>query len=279
MYDINYYYSYMVLLSLNRYYCYFDWRDDYQDESSIVCFEEDGVNCFSTRSCNIYDTSYNKRLFVGLDDINQLSDRIILYPNPTQNELNIESPYEIERITISDIIGVTKKSLKVKGNKIVGRGHNTVVASKDPTAHAEINAIKKASKYIGDWGGESTTYKFEAIKDGEVVKTIIKAPMTEAKLKVNADHTSLVEKNSYDVALVRIEAVDNYGNRLPFYNDPVVLEAKGSIELIGPGVVALSGGMFGAYVKTKGRKGKGSLTIKMGNGYEEKVEFDTVIVK
>ena len=119
LYDINYYYSYMVLLSLNRYYCYFDWRDDYQDESSIVCFEEDGVNCFSTRSCNIYDTSYNKCLFVGLDDINQLSDRIILYPNPTQNELNIESPYEIERITISDIIGVTKKSLNVKGNKIV----------------------------------------------------------------------------------------------------------------------------------------------------------------
>ncbi|MBQ0112311.1 MAG: T9SS type A sorting domain-containing protein, partial [Bacteroidales bacterium] len=72
------------------------------------------------RSCNICDTSYNtcKCLFVGLDDINQLSDRIILYPNPTQNELNIESPYEIERITISDIIGVTKKSLKVKGNKV-----------------------------------------------------------------------------------------------------------------------------------------------------------------
>lgn len=141
------------------------------------------------------------------------------------------------------------------------------------------DAVELYNKYIGDWGGESTTYKFEAIKDGEVVKTIIKAPMTEAKLKVNADHTSLVEKNSYDVALVRIEAVDNYGNRLPFYNDPVVLEAKGSIELIGPGVVALSGGMFGAYVKTKGRKGKGSLTIKMSNGYEGKVEFDTVIVK
>ena len=33
-------------------------------------------------------------------------------------------------------------------NKIVGRGHNTVIKSKDPTAHAEINAIRDAAEKL-----------------------------------------------------------------------------------------------------------------------------------
>ncbi len=36
-----------------------------------------------------------------------------------------------------------------KEGKIVGRGHNTVVLGKDPTAHAEINAIRMAAKTLG----------------------------------------------------------------------------------------------------------------------------------
>ncbi len=35
-----------------------------------------------------------------------------------------------------------------KDGKIVGRGHNTVILSKDPTAHAEINAIRMATKIL-----------------------------------------------------------------------------------------------------------------------------------
>ncbi len=36
-----------------------------------------------------------------------------------------------------------------KDGKIVGRGHNTVILSKDPTAHAEINAIRMATEKLG----------------------------------------------------------------------------------------------------------------------------------
>ncbi len=136
------------------------------------------------------------------------------------------------------------------------------------------DAVKLYNKYIGDWGGESTVYRFEAIKDGEVVKTITKAPMTKVNLKVWVDHTQMVEKNSYDVAAVRVEAVDEYGNRLPFYNDPITFDAKGSVSLIGPTVSAMSGGMTGAYVKTKGKKGKGKLVIRLQNGETQTIEFD-----
>lgn len=135
------------------------------------------------------------------------------------------------------------------------------------------DAVALYNKYIGDWGGKSTIYCFEAIKDGEVVKTVIKAPMTKVSIRISADRTALKEINTYDVACVRIEAVDEYGNRLPFYNDPLVLEAKGYIELIGPSNIALSGGIGGTYVKTKGRKGKGKLIVKTADGQTQAVEF------
>jgi len=37
----------------------------------------------------------------------------------------------------------------VHKNRIVARGHNTVLKHKDPTCHAEINVIRKAAKKLG----------------------------------------------------------------------------------------------------------------------------------
>jgi tRNA(adenine34) deaminase len=39
----------------------------------------------------------------------------------------------------------------VKDNKIIARAHNLRETSKDPTAHAEILAIRAASQSIGGW--------------------------------------------------------------------------------------------------------------------------------
>ena len=39
----------------------------------------------------------------------------------------------------------------VKGNEIVGRGHNKVISTNDPTAHAEVSAIRDACKNLNSF--------------------------------------------------------------------------------------------------------------------------------
>ena len=128
-------------------------------------------------------------------------------------------------------------------------------------------------KYIGGWGGESTVFEFVAIKDGQEVKRVSKAPVEKNALYAEADRLLLHEGKSYDVAAVRIRLVDEYGNILPFANDPVTLEAEGAVELIGPGVVSLQGGMGGTYVRTTGEEGEGRLTIRTAEGREETIQL------
>ena len=133
------------------------------------------------------------------------------------------------------------------------------------------------TKYIGDWGGTATIYRFDAIKDGKVVKSVTKEPVREIRLEAEADHTILTEQHSYDVALVRIHAVDDHGNVLPFYQEPVRLIAEGDISIIGPDTIALQGGMGGTYVKSLGRSGQGTLLLQSLTAGEVRIPFQIKI--
>ena len=133
------------------------------------------------------------------------------------------------------------------------------------------------TKYIGDWGGTATVYRFDAIKDGKVIKSVTKEPVREIRLEAEADHTILTEQHSYDVALVRIRAVDDQGNVLPFYQEPVRLITEGDISIIGPDTIALQGGMGGTYVKSLGRSGQGALLLQSLTAGEVRIPFQIKI--
>lgn len=140
--------------------------------------------------------------------------------------------------------------------------------------HIDFTEVTRLyTKYIGDWGGTATVYRFDAIKDGKVVKSVTKEPVREIRLEAEADHTILTEQHSYDVALVRIRAVDDHGNVLPFYQEPVRLIAEGDISIIGPDTIALQGGMGGTYVKSLGRSGQGTLLLQSLTAGEVRIPF------
>ena len=114
----------------------------------------------------------------------------------------------------------------------------------------------------------------KAVKDGEVVKTVIKTTMNKPSLAVEVSSHVLVEKNSYDVAAVRIRAVDENDNTLYYCGEALELSVEGPIKLIGPRIVPLRGGMSGTYVKTIGEKGTGILTISNPQLGNRKVVFN-----
>ena len=46
----------------------------------------------------------------------------------------------------------------VHNGKVIARAHNLCKAAKDPTAHAELLAIKEAAKILGGWLNGATLY-------------------------------------------------------------------------------------------------------------------------
>lgn len=101
--------------------------------------------------------------------------------------------------------------------------------------------------------------------------------MTSVHLEAKADHRTLLEGQTYDVAAVRIRALDENGNLLSFFHQPVQLEVQGNAELIGPRMISLQGGMGGTYVKTAGTPGKAVLKIKTAQAEEVNLIFEIKI--
>ncbi len=128
-------------------------------------------------------------------------------------------------------------------------------------------------KYVGNWGGDAVKYRFDAIKDGEIVKSITKECVKKVSLVAEACTDTLEERETYDVACVRIKAVDQNGNLLPYFNEPVLLRTEGPVKIIGPSAVSLKGGMGGTYLKTTGEAGNASLQIVNLQAGDAKLDF------
>lgn len=110
-------------------------------------------------------------------------------------------------------------------------------------------------KYIGNWGDTATVYRFEAVKNGKVVKTVYKTPFTSLQLRTQVSHTALTVGETYDVAAVRIQMTDQHGNVLPFYHGIVNATVEGDVTMIGESPVMLRGGCGGLYLKTTNTTG------------------------
>lgn len=62
---------------------------------------------------------------------------------------------EAERALASEDVPIG--AIAVRGGTIIGRGYNRREADQDPTAHAEMLAIREAAKVIGHWRLDDVT--------------------------------------------------------------------------------------------------------------------------
>ncbi|MEK7354935.1 MAG: nucleoside deaminase [Bdellovibrionota bacterium] len=69
--------------------------------------------------------------------------------NPTEKFM--KRAIELSRIHMLNGVGGPFGAVIVKDGKIVAEGWNQVTSTNDPTAHAEVTAIRNASKFLGNF--------------------------------------------------------------------------------------------------------------------------------
>ena len=124
------------------------------------------------------------------------------------------------------------------------------------------------------WGGEASVWKFEAIKDGKVTAERIIGGSGPYMLSARPSSLVLTEKDTWDMAAVRVRITDSYGNTCPYMQLPVKFVLTGDAELIGPDVVTAEGGMCGTYIRTTGREGKAELIIRCDGMEDVRLTFE-----
>ncbi|MBQ7416133.1 MAG: glycoside hydrolase family 2 protein [Oscillospiraceae bacterium] len=125
-------------------------------------------------------------------------------------------------------------------------------------------AVQLYGKYIGNWGGEATVWRFDAQSKGEVVASATRCPSAALHLEVKASHTVLNEGCSYDIAAVRVRILDEFGNTASYAQLPVRFKLEGPARLVGPEIATAEGGMCGTYIRTTGIAGEVKLTVSTG---------------
>ena len=69
----------------------------------------------------------------------------------TREEKFMQEAIQLSQTGMANNEGGPFGCIIVKGDKIVGRGNNVVSATNDPTAHAEVTAIRDACKNLGSF--------------------------------------------------------------------------------------------------------------------------------
>lgn len=107
----------------------------------------------------------------------------------------------------------------VKDGKIVSKAHNKVIATNDPTAHAEINAIRKASKKL----------KTFDLSNCEIYTNCMPCPMCMGAIRwaniktiyygatsTDADAIGFRDKKFYDEEYLNLYCIDKEESLKPF---------------------------------------------------------------
>ena len=116
-------------------------------------------------------------------------------------------------------------------------------------------------KYVGNWGGAATRWRFDAVQDGKVVRSVTLCPGTKLHLEVRTSRTTLREADTYDMAAVRVRVLDENGNPATYAQLPVRFAVEGDAALVGPETAVAEGGMTGTYLRTAGKAGTAVLTV------------------
>lgn len=153
-------------------------------------------------------------------------------------------------------IGKARRIVKLAKILMQKNQDNLCIKEKLFTIWALITGINKdllwkiISKYLSPSEAEAKSYKFVGFRSDKAVIEKIIEPAKEINLKTDIDTQVLEVGDTYDIASLRISAVDQNGIALPYYFEPVTAKISGPFEIIGDTTISLVGGKGGFYIRT-----------------------------
>lgn len=126
---------------------------------------------------------------------------------------------------------------------------------------------------FGTWGFEWKQGIFRGYVDGKLVKTVVLPgdPVpTTLELVPDATQLRAAEK---DAVRVIARALDQCGNVLPFFDEPLALEIEGPGRIIGPSLLSFKGGAAGFWVEAGETTGTIRLQARCGTLEPSVLEF------
>lgn len=126
---------------------------------------------------------------------------------------------------------------------------------------------------FGSWGRVWREGTITGYLDGKVVKTLVlPADPVPATLEVTPDDTAL-RAGEKDAVRVVVRALDQCGNLLPYFEEPVSLALSGPGRIIGPADHTLKGGATGFWVEAGDEQGSIELVVASRRFAPQSVTF------
>ncbi|OQP87543.1 beta-D-galactosidase [Rhizobium rhizosphaerae] len=117
-------------------------------------------------------------------------------------------------------------------------------------------------KEFGTWGRVWREGTVVGYVDGkEAVRVMLPGDPLPTRLEVAPDDTRL-KAGEKDAVRVILRALDQGGNPLPFFDDPVALSLEGPGRIIGPELASFKGGVTGLWIEAGDEAGTLTLTVR-----------------
>ena len=212
----------------------------------------------------VLDIFRNKKIAAYVYE-SQTDDKIVLRMNTSMNI----GDYPAARVTDMMVLTNCDRVALYKNDEFIREFYPS----------EEYKYLKHPPIFIEDavswWGGQTQDYKVVGIKDNKEVAELRIEAFKELHFNIESDTNTLIEGISYDVASVTIEAVNQANNHLSYFNEPIVIESTGDIELIGPKVISLKGGFGGFYIKSK-NVGSGNVNLYYNNELIKTINYRVI---
>jgi beta-galactosidase len=143
-----------------------------------------------------------------------------------------------------------------------------------PPVVVDLRSVTPAE--FGTWGRIWREGTITGFVDGKPVKSMtLPADPLPTTLEIDPDGLTL-RAGEKDTVRVILRALDQCGNLLPFFDEPVTVELSGPGRIIGPSALALRGGAVGLWIEAGDEKAQLSLTVKSPTFGDQTVTFSVV---